>query len=46
MWVAALVKGLEIDIEKLLITVIHERTLKTSTTYPLACLIFHLLKDA
>ena len=43
--VAALVLGLEIDFVKLLITVIHERSFKTSTSYPFACLIFHLCRD-
>ena len=38
--VEALVVGLEIDYPRVLITVIHERAFKTSTTYPFACLIF------
>ena len=44
--VASLVAGLEIDFVKLLILVIHERTFKSSTTYPFVCLIFHLFRDA
>ena len=31
---------------KLLITAIHERDLKSSTSYPFVCLIFHLCRDA
>ena len=38
--------GLEIYFAKLLISVIHERAFKTSTTYPLACMIFQLCRDA
>ena len=44
--VATLVDGLEINFAKLLIMVIHERDFKASTTYPFACLIFHLCGDA
>ena len=43
--VAALVSGLKINFSKLLISVIYERALKTSTTYPFTCLIFQLCKD-
>lgn len=42
---SVLVASLEIDFAKLLITVIHERDFKSSTTYPFVCLIFHLFKD-
>lgn len=38
----ALMDGLEIDFTKVLITVIHERAFKNSTTYPFTYLIFHL----
>ena len=44
--VATLVDGLEIDFMRLLISVIHERDFKTSTTYPFACMIFQLCRDA
>lgn len=37
--------GLEIDFVKLLISMIHERAFKTSTTYPFACMVFHLCRD-
>ena len=43
--VAALVAG-GIDFARLLISVIHERDFKTSTTYLFACMIFHLCRDA
>ena len=43
--VKAFVVGLEIDFAKLLIMVIHERDFKSSTTYPFACLIFHLCRN-
>ena len=46
MLVAALVAGLQIDFVNLLITVIHERAFKTSTTHPFACLIFKLFIEA
>lgn len=36
---------MEIDFAKLLITVIHDRDFKTSTTYPFACLVFHLCRN-
>ena len=38
--------GVEIDFAKVLITVIHERAFKNSTTYPCAYLIFYLCRDA
>ena len=44
--VAALVAELEIDIVKLLISSIHERDFKSSTTYPFAYMIFKMCKDA
>ena len=43
--VAALVAELEIDIVKLLISMIHERAFKSSTTYPFTCMIFLLYND-
>lgn len=43
--VVALVAGLEIDIANLLISVIHQRDFKTSTTYPCAYIIFQLCRD-
>lgn len=44
--VAAMVVGFDIDIAKLLISVIHERSFKASTTYPFACMIFQLCRIA
>lgn len=44
--VAALVDRLEINFARLLPFVIHERSFKTSTTCPFACIIFQLYKDA
>uniref|UniRef100_M1DLY7 Integrase core domain containing protein n=1 Tax=Solanum tuberosum TaxID=4113 RepID=M1DLY7_SOLTU len=44
--VAALVVGLEIDFARMLLTEIHERAFKTSTTYPFPCLIFQLFRDS
>lgn len=38
--------GFEIDFAKSLISVIHERVFKTSTTYPFACMIFKLCSEA
>lgn len=46
MLLAALVVWLEIDSAKVLIMVIDELALKTSTTYPFSCIIFHLCRDA
>ena len=43
--VAALVAELEIYIVKLLISIIHERAFKSSTTYPFTCMIFLLYND-
>ncbi|KAG5614513.1 hypothetical protein H5410_014337, partial [Solanum commersonii] len=42
--VAALVAGVEIDFAHMLLVEIHERTFKTSTTYPFPCLIFQLCR--
>uniref|UniRef100_M1DXB6 Integrase core domain containing protein n=1 Tax=Solanum tuberosum TaxID=4113 RepID=M1DXB6_SOLTU len=44
--VAALVAGVEIDFDRMLLVEIHERAFKTSTTYPFPCLIFHLCRDS
>ncbi|KAG5631000.1 hypothetical protein H5410_002717 [Solanum commersonii] len=44
--VAALVAGVEIDFARMLLADIHERALKTSTTYPFPCLIFQLYRDS
>ncbi|KAG5599363.1 hypothetical protein H5410_030733, partial [Solanum commersonii] len=44
--VAALVAGLELDFAHMLLAEIHERTIKTSTTYPFPCLIFQLCRDS
>lgn len=41
---AAMVAGIEIEYARVLIIVIHNRAFNTSTTYPLACLIFHLFR--
>ncbi|KAG5572012.1 hypothetical protein H5410_061778 [Solanum commersonii] len=43
--VAALVAGVEIDFARMLLAEIHERAVRTSTTYPFPCLIFHLCRD-
>uniref|UniRef100_M1DY69 Integrase core domain containing protein n=1 Tax=Solanum tuberosum TaxID=4113 RepID=M1DY69_SOLTU len=43
--VAPLVAGLEIDFSHMLLTEIHDRAFKTSTTYPFPYLIFQLCKD-
>lgn len=43
--VAELEEGLEINFNKLILVVIHEREFKTSTTYPFPCLIFELCRD-
>ena len=43
--VATLVDELEINFAKLLISMIHERDFKSSTTYPFARMIFLLYKD-
>ena len=37
---------MEIDFAKLLISMIHEMDFKTSTTYPLSCMILHLWRDS
>lgn len=44
MLIASLVAGLEIDVGKVLITLIHERDFKTSTTYRFTCIIFELCR--
>lgn len=41
-----MVVGLQIDYVSVLITVIHDMGFKSSTTYPLACLIFHMCRKA
>lgn len=46
MLVTAMVAGFEIDYARVLITVIHERTFRTSTTYAFACLILQLCREA
>lgn len=43
--VETLVFGLEIDLVWLLISIIHERYFKSSTTYPFCCKIFQLCRD-
>ena len=40
--VAAMVAGFEVYFPRLLLTVIHERVFKASTTYPFPCMIFEL----
>lgn len=44
--VAVLVDDLEVDLARLLISTIHERAFKASSTYPFVCMIFHLSRDA
>ena len=44
--VVALVARLEIDVAKLLISVIHERDLMFSTTFPFQYMIFQMCRDA
>uniref|UniRef100_M1DK38 Integrase core domain containing protein n=1 Tax=Solanum tuberosum TaxID=4113 RepID=M1DK38_SOLTU len=44
--VATLVAGVEIDFSRMLLAEIHERELKTCTTYPFPCLIFRLCRDS
>ena len=44
--VETLVAGLEIDFARMMLAAIHERAFKTSTTYPFACLIFYLCRNA
>uniref|UniRef100_M1DA61 Integrase core domain containing protein n=1 Tax=Solanum tuberosum TaxID=4113 RepID=M1DA61_SOLTU len=44
--VAAMVAGLEIDLTRILIAMIHERAFKATTTLPFPCLIFQLCRDA
>jgi len=38
--------GLEIDVTHILISEIHERALKDTTTLPFLCLIFQLCREA
>lgn len=45
MLVEGLMAGLEIDFAKFLITIIHDRALMTSITYPFTCLIFYFCRD-
>ena len=45
-FLATLVVGLEIDVAKSLISVIHKRDFKFSTTYPFPCMIYQLCRDA
>lgn len=42
--VAPMVAGLEINFSRSIVPVIHERALKTSTTYPFVCLNFQLCR--
>ena len=44
--VAEMVAEFEIDYVRLLISVIHKRDFKASTTYPFACMIFQLCRNA
>uniref|UniRef100_M1DX59 Integrase core domain containing protein n=1 Tax=Solanum tuberosum TaxID=4113 RepID=M1DX59_SOLTU len=44
--VASLVVEVEIDFARMLLTEIHERAFKTSTTYPFPCLNFQLCRDS
>lgn len=44
--VATFMVGLEIDFAKLFISVIHERSFNTSTTYPFSCIILDLYRYA
>lgn len=44
--VAALVVGIEIDLSRLLLVEIHDSVFKTTTTFPFACMIFQISKDA
>ena len=41
-----MVSRLEIDFARFLISVIHKRAFKNSTTYSFACMIFQLCSDA
>jgi len=43
---AAIMVGLEIDVTHILISEIHERALKDTTTLPFLCLIFQLCREA
>ena len=44
--VAAMVAGFEVDFSTLLLSIIHERAFKASTTYPFPCMIFELCRSA
>ena len=44
--VAAFVAGFDVDIQRLLLAVIHERAFKATTTYPFPCLVFKLFRSA
>lgn len=44
--VEALVTELEVDFVRVVLSIIYERTFKSSTTYPFAFLIFQLFRDA
>ena len=44
--VAAMVVGFEIYVVRFLISVIHDRDFKASTTYPFSCMIFQLCRNA
>uniref|UniRef100_M1DJI0 Integrase core domain containing protein n=1 Tax=Solanum tuberosum TaxID=4113 RepID=M1DJI0_SOLTU len=44
--VATLVARVEIDFARMLLSEIHERAFKTSTTYPFPCLIFQLCRGS
>uniref|UniRef100_M1DTQ3 Integrase core domain containing protein n=1 Tax=Solanum tuberosum TaxID=4113 RepID=M1DTQ3_SOLTU len=41
-----MVVGLEIDFSRIVISVIHERAFKATTTLPFPCLIFQLCTDS
>uniref|UniRef100_M1DN58 Integrase core domain containing protein n=1 Tax=Solanum tuberosum TaxID=4113 RepID=M1DN58_SOLTU len=44
--VAALVAGFEMDFARLIIAEVHERAFKSTTTYSIPCLLFHLCRDS
>lgn len=44
--IASVLVGLEIDFAPILITEIHERAFRITTTVPFPCLIFQLCRDA
>lgn len=43
---ATLMAGLELDFARIVITEIHEKAFKTTTTLPFLCIIFHLCRAA